>query len=336
MATLRSLLANIALLLFSVLFCLLLAEGATRVLQAADVLPEFNRDTLHKGFRQPGKTLNAKTVPSKDEVLFHEYDLEDPRINNAGHRDTDFLIEKPNNTLRIALLGDSVAYGFGVPVEATFADRLEQSLSTDARPVEVYNFAVSGYGTESHRRLFDTKIKAYKPDVLLLAYVLNDPLPNNLIVTVLKDLMKTGKFYEDLSAKTQFGAWLYLQYHNYNDQQKTHRNYESIFEDDKTWGVLNTHLAHFKQEMDGKFAVVTVPLLLDYENYRFASIHQQLISAMSEQNIPALDLLEAYSAHDYMALRIHPQDNTHPNELGHEIAAKEITAFLKQTELLAD
>ncbi len=331
---LKKVLTNIVLLSISLLFCLLLAEGATRVLQKAGSLPHFDRDSLHKGFKQPEETLNAKTVPSDNPVLFHEYDPNDPKINSAGHRGAEFPLEKDPDTFRIAILGDSVAYGFGVELQNTFAMRLQEQLRASGRKVEVLNFAVSGYGTESQLILFNNKVANYQPDLLLLAYVLNDPLPNNLIVEVLKSLIKEGRFYADLASKTQFGAWLYLHYYQYKDQQKTHRNYEKIFAEPATWTALSKSLTELKQAMNGRIAAAVFPLVIDYEDYRFEPIHAKLTQQFSELDIKSIDLLPVYAGHHYEDLRIHAQDNTHPNALGHELAATALEDFFLSEQLI--
>lgn len=330
----KKIILNSLLTVVSLVLCLLLAEGGTRLLQKVGSLPHFDRDSLHKGFKQPEATLNAKTIPSDDPVLFHEYDTNDPRINSAGHRGAEFALEKDPDTYRIAVLGDSVAYGFGVKLEDTFAMRLQGSLRAQGRKVEVLNFAVSGYGTESQLVLFNNKVARYEPDLLLVAYVLNDPLPNNLIIQVLKDLMKEGRFYNDLANKTQFGAWLYLQYYQYKDQQKTHRNYEKIFDDPDNWSTLTSSFSALYQAMEGQIAVAIFPLIIDYEDYRFQPVHAKLMQKFAELNIKSLDVLPTYSTLNYQDLRIHAQDNTHPNALGHELAAQSIEGFILSEKLL--
>lgn len=325
---LRKALGNTVLLLVSLAVCLLLAEGATRLLQKAGKLPEFNRDTLHKGFRKPEETLNAKTIPSDNPVLFHQYDPNDSMVNSVGHRGAEFPLEKTPGSLRIAVLGDSVAYGFGVELEKTFPLQLQSLLQQKGQAAEVLNFAVSGYGTAAHIELFNSKVKQYEPDFVLLAYVLNDPLPNDLIVTVLKELMATGRFFDKLAGRTQFGAWVYLQYYNYKDQQSTHRNYESIFAEDATWQELNQALEYLKEANNGQFAVAVFPLLLDYTRYPFTNIHQRLMDAFEAKDVKAIDMLPIYSEYDHKQLRIHPQDNTHPNAVGHERAAEALADFL--------
>src|SRR5687767_12494392 len=73
------------------------------------------------------------------------------RINSDGLRDREHSITKPENVVRIALLGDSYPEAFSVATEDTFWSFMEKKLQEcDAFPgkhVEVLNFGVSGYGT---------------------------------------------------------------------------------------------------------------------------------------------------------------------------------------------
>src|SRR6266550_6543920 len=73
------------------------------------------------------------------------------RINSDGLRDREHSITKPQNTVRIAVLGDSYAEAFSVAEENTFWSVMERKLQEcdafQGKQVEVINFGVSGYGT---------------------------------------------------------------------------------------------------------------------------------------------------------------------------------------------
>jgi lysophospholipase L1-like esterase len=80
---------------------------------------------------------------------------------------------------RIAVLGDSVAFGWGVAPEARFSNLLETLINTSGTRCEVLNFAVPGYNTVMELATFREKVLAFQPDVLLLSFVDNDDeLPN--------------------------------------------------------------------------------------------------------------------------------------------------------------
>jgi len=99
-------------------------------------------------------------------------------INSAGFRDFEYKIDKDPGVTRIAVIGDSIAYGecvesFGF--EETYAKRLEQLLNKEKKKrFEVLNFGVSGYGTTQIFEHFKDKAMKYKPDIVIYGYWFND------------------------------------------------------------------------------------------------------------------------------------------------------------------
>ena len=73
------------------------------------------------------------------------------KINRDGMRGPVFAKTKPPNTLRIAVLGDSMTEGSQVAVKNIFSSILENDLNKcnlfGEKKVEVINFGVSDYGT---------------------------------------------------------------------------------------------------------------------------------------------------------------------------------------------
>lgn len=96
-------------------------------------------------------------------------------INSNGFRGKEYSIEKPNNTIRVLVLGDSVAFGWGVNENETFSVVLEKMLNSDAqKKYEVLNLAVPGYNTEQEVEMLKTKGLKYNPDIIIIAYHRND------------------------------------------------------------------------------------------------------------------------------------------------------------------
>src|SRR4051812_12233119 len=101
-------------------------------------------------------------------------------INSAGQRDHEHPIEKPPGVYRVAVLGDSYAEAMQVNEDQTFWHVLEGKLSQCwARPVEVVNFGVSGYGTAQEYLLLESAAPNYRPDLVLLAFTNGNDLRNN-------------------------------------------------------------------------------------------------------------------------------------------------------------
>lgn len=99
------------------------------------------------------------------------------RTNSQGFRGREPLA-RTAGVLRVAGIGDSVAFGWGVGEEETYLRRLEASLESEAGgEVEVLNFAVPGYNTVQEAIVFRERILPLSPDLIVLGYVLNDAEP---------------------------------------------------------------------------------------------------------------------------------------------------------------
>jgi len=106
------------------------------------------------------------------------------KINSQGFRDREHSIAKPPDTFRIAILGDSFAEAFQVPLEKTFWSvieaRLQQCPGTAKVKVEVMNFGVSGFSTARELILLQKRVRQYSPDlIILLVTVANDIRDNS-------------------------------------------------------------------------------------------------------------------------------------------------------------
>lgn len=323
---------NLALVLASLLFVLAACEGGIRLLQWSGQLPVYNKKSIDKG-ETPNRHLNARLVRSDNPVLFMEYDRNDPNINNAGFRGPDFTVAKTPGTTRIAILGDSVAYGYSVAYEDTFAARLAQQLNARGNGlVEVLNFAVSGYSTIAELELYKTRVREYDPDIVLLAYVLNDPLPAAFVVQSVGAARQQVDLFKVLSRYSQLGAWAYLRWQKLVQPFDRQRNYRSMYSNPESWQRTVAALAELQQLVrdDGaQLYAVVFPLLLDFGQYPMQDIHAQVNGALAQLGIPHIDLLDDYRQIPYLELRPHPNDDTHPNARGHAIAAGRIAGLLR-------
>jgi len=97
----------------------------------------------------------------------------DTATNSHGLRGPEVALEKPPGTLRIAGLGDSVMFGWGVDQEQTYMRLLERRLAGAGRRVEVLNFAVPGYNSAQEAAMLERSLR-FSPDLLLVNYCSND------------------------------------------------------------------------------------------------------------------------------------------------------------------
>lgn len=98
-------------------------------------------------------------------------------INSHGFRGREVTVAKPNGTVRVVGLGDSVMFGWGVNQGRDYLSQLEKRLQEEARGghrVEVLNFAVPGYNTVMEVETFKRKALRFEPDLVILHMMLND------------------------------------------------------------------------------------------------------------------------------------------------------------------
>jgi hypothetical protein len=165
-------LVKLAMALCAILFALLVAEIALRI--GGYSYPVFYTPDMVRGYAlRPG--------------VFGWYRKEGEayvRINSDGLRDREHAKQKPPNTLRIALLGDSFSEALQVPLEDAFwvvmAERLQGCRTfNEGKQVEVINFGVSGYGTAQELLTLREQAWNYSPDIVMLAMTTNNDITDN-------------------------------------------------------------------------------------------------------------------------------------------------------------
>ncbi len=143
-------------------------------------------DTGYLAAELRSRSIKVLTTPSRDPGLF--YTLKPYldivahgvriRTNGEGFRIQSRRSEEKREGFRIAVLGDSTSFGWKVSYEesypAIFAAMLEQHLS---RPVILENYSVPGYNSRQEVHLFESRIMADPPDLIILHHDPNDADP---------------------------------------------------------------------------------------------------------------------------------------------------------------
>ena len=93
-------------------------------------------------------------------------------INSLGFRGPEPVA--PVSAARVLLFGDSVAFGWGVPVESTFPRLLERRLREEGAAVEVLNASTPGHSPWHYRRMLEAEGDAWKPDLIVVTIAGND------------------------------------------------------------------------------------------------------------------------------------------------------------------
>lgn len=157
----------IILLILGVVVALVLSEIALRLLSPQRIEPTKCRkfDSILDHSLVPNSNCRFKTK---------EWDV-DFKVNSYGLRDYEYPLQKPAQTYRILMLGDSFIEGFGAEVSDTFGKILERSLTEfSGKKIEVINAGVSGWGPLSeYLYLREYGIK-FQPDLVILNFNATD------------------------------------------------------------------------------------------------------------------------------------------------------------------
>lgn len=325
----------------------LLAGAGALALGGAELYCRFGRDVT---YMEPGIGIvrdreswgELVHVPSTLPGLIYElnpgYDGETRgmtiHVNADGMRDRDPLPNDTPGLFRIAVLGDSLAFGYGVAQDATFPVVLEDLLNGSElaaeRRFDTLNFGVSGYSTLEEAAVLNGRALDWNPRLIVVAYCLNDP-------EVAPVQMLQAHF-----AKTrwwQHSALLrYLAYrlHVRDVTKLGHGNYMKYLHapDGPRWPTV---VEGFEQ-IRAAAASRDIPVLLliqpmmtfdAWEGYAYGAEHEQVAAAGRAAGFEVLDLLPAYRRHDILSLRV-DEDDSHPNALAHRIAAEELAKKLAE------
>jgi len=338
----KSFFLNVLLILGSLTIFACVLEGGVRMGQAFNLLPVLDEKSLSV----LGSSLEkhtAKLVVSDNAMLAFEYDLNDPQINSFGMRDQHYKLSASKGVHRIVAMGDSVTFGLGVPLENTYSKKLELALNQEApagESFQVMNFGVSGYSTDSELELFKLKARLFKPDVVVVGYVMNDPIHTSLLAKAAVATMKKDSDFGKLAKKSQLLAWMKMNWMKATTGLNSMSIYEPFYAiEGERWASVVESMKSFKRlsEEDGfQLVVVVFPMLYDFQDYPFERYHRQVLRLLNELDIDHIDLLTPYRRFDAQEFRVLENDAWHPNELGHKIAADKLQSYLEEAGLLAD
>lgn len=273
----------------------------------------------------------------------------------------------PEASFQVIAVGDSFTYGQGVRLNDTYIKKLE----TFPTVPKIYgiNFGVIGQNVREVKETLERRISGYKPKLVIYGFMMNDGMAynesanrvlNQLDVNLNIDLgpgdvpvawdfinvrvpvirsLRTGfwkwgseyssivDFVAALKEKSEISKRTIAVYQDQYDQVRNPFGVKETFE-------LISEMKKISEAHGAKFAVLIFPVIYQVSrDYPFKNIHELLQEKLTNQNIPFIDLYEAFSQHSDEDLWVHPIDQ-HPNELGHRLAAEELEKWMRKGNLI--
>lgn len=289
-------------------------------------------------------------------------------------RHKGYSLEKAPGTFRIVVLGDSFTFGQGVKRDETFPKKLEKLLNSKNGQIkfEVINLGFCGLNTSGELEILaerginpvtwepDYRYRglAYKPDLILLEFTLNDSSTSGRAMEQIKqfdDKWRTGEIItrintgayslpipefidKFLTKDSRFYLFFLNRYNQFLARLGVREAGKSAVagtlgrykEDFAGWTYTKQALAEMAsvaRQNELPIVIAVYPELVNFKDYPFKEVHSKILGITGYLGFHTLDLFPPFEGLDAKSLMVAPYDG-HPNAKAHAIAAKAIFEYL--------
>lgn len=310
----------------SVVLTLLALEATFRLAGVSVGTVQINRETVQ---RSGNPLLRFELRPGGEARAEVDY-----RINREGLRGPETAVEKPAGVRRVAVLGDSIAFGYWVREEDAFPRQLESMLRAGGDRVEVLDFGVPGYNLDQEIETLRAKALAFQPDAVIVAFCLND-LEGlfSYELGLVQDRGARSRTWLGAAREALLRRSLLFSWIEYRFSELEARRQFVRAKNPMEGSMYAEALSQQEKALRDKLAVLRaltaprgIPVVVAvfpvmggrFERYPHRALHRAVVSAAGENGLRAVDLLGCYSAYEFRDLRV---DVVHPSPLGHRVAA---------------
>jgi hypothetical protein len=344
----RFLALKVILPLLAVIFSLIFLEIGLRIFggDIKDIQsPKILKRKLFPKMLEEAKELYPPSDPLFSLVLDREKLIQKnyPSLG-ISLRDYDYSIEKPEASYRIIGLGDSFAWGWGVPDNRlTMFKYLECWLNAAnrGRHFEVINCAQPGTAVEYYETFLKQYGKEFQPDMVIVVFNLNDPYISHASMVVDRRTEVLLQEQQDwLSEKSRLYNFIKKRILKKKVNDYTISNIK-----DSYFGPMRSQrwekaqddikkIQAFCREEGIELIIAIFPLLFELERkYPFADEVREVERFMKSAQIKTINLLSVFDGKKTFVLWSSPTDS-HPNEVAHRLAAEAIYRFLVAEDFL--
>lgn len=255
------------------------------------------------------------------------------KLNSRGCRDEEWPKDAPPGVRRVAFVGDSFSYGWGVEEPADrFPELVGEKLNSEtSTTIQALNVAKPGWNTQQQTKAIEVMLDYYDVDKVVLSHVLNDiedllptepgfdptepPYPQwfNPDASYLLHQLHLTLVVPRLPTVRQYHEWLSA---GYADQQIVERHLGRI---GRLVEMCRAHGADMR--------VAFLPFVRAPAGFDQQAINGRLAASLNAAGIPAVDLSDVFDGHAASELVVNHLDS-HPNQLGHRLIAERMSAWL--------
>lgn len=251
-------------------------------------------------------------------------------LNSQRVRDAEWVVQKPADVRRIAFVGDSFTYGWGVErVEDRFTNRIAARFDdAPAGKIEVMNVAMPGWDTGDQIPAINDMIDRYGVDEIVLCYVANDierliPIQGGIDPT---EPPKPRWFNVTGSALVE-----YLFYRVYAPHSPTVSGYHDwladAYDDRDLMRRQQDRLGVIIKKCRDEGVTLRVALMpyirIGGTRLKPTNLHKRLATFFETNGVQVVDLLPVLVGQDAAELVVNAHD-AHPNARAHELFADTI------------
>ena len=332
-------LIKLSIIVCSVLFTVIALELVLRVVYKFKFSPRgLARIPIAKTYRlSENKDLLYELLPdSKARNRGVEF-----AINSFGFRDKKYRKRKASK-IRLIFVGDSITYGWGIPLEHTYHKQLEKLFHSEGYDADIMGMGVVGYNTIQEYHLIKEKTLDFNADMIILQIAMNDfertvkirtyqegkklsivPHHDYSIPFIIKRtkltyfFMKNSHLFKFINLKLFWTK-------NKNDPGFTPKDMYLMGEENSF-----RHLRKIKSLLDSKgirLAAVIFPFRKSKDVYPYAKLQNKIHQELEKMEVPYLDLYDVINIDTEEHLW---RDKIHPTVRGHEIVSRALFKFLQ-------
>ena len=299
--------------------------------------------TLRTGWFDGEDNQTPIWIPNKFQKIDDEINKKNWELaKHNPYRFTDKVrdVKKKTGVLRIAVIGDSFIWGYGLPYEQVWSHKLEKKITQKYKNIEVMSWGQSAWATMDELSFLEKYGIQYDINMLIVGFVDNDPFmgdielkhynwQKNILIKVLKIIfpdsvsfiisytnnLLTKFFYEDY----QYQNWLKALYSDDNLQK-----YQELLQD----------FSRFCNSKNIKLLFVLAP---QSHNNIIGEEFNKIIPLLEQADIKYLNLFPVVKKDlghiNVRKLWANPA-NGHPGPLLTELFADEVLNYLERQGIL--